>query len=134
MFVDTSALVAIVQREPGWERLADLLQSATTVMCSALVIVEAAMVLSTQRRIEPAEAETIIRQVLAEARARIVPIDDVTAGIAVDAFARYGKGRGHPARLNLADCLSYAAARQHRMPLLYVGEDFAATDIAASRA
>ncbi|WP_446721531.1 type II toxin-antitoxin system VapC family toxin [Methylobacterium sp. DCY52] len=44
------------------------------------------------------------------------------------AHARYGKGR-HPARLNLGDCFAYACARVHRVPLLYVGDDFPQTDI-----
>jgi len=61
-----------------------------------------------------------------------VPIDRAIAKRAVAAFAAYGKGRGHPARLNLADCLSYACARADRVPLLFKGEDFARTDIDAA--
>lgn len=50
--------------------------------------------------------------------------------LAVQAFSDYGKGRGHPAQLNLADCLSYACAKNRKMPLLYKGNDFAHTDLA----
>jgi ribonuclease VapC len=50
--------------------------------------------------------------------------------LAIDAFARYGKGRGHPAQLNIADCLSYACAKKLGVPLLYKGNDFARTDLA----
>jgi ribonuclease VapC len=49
---------------------------------------------------------------------------------AIDAFARFGKGMGHGARLNIADCLTYAAARELGQPILYKGNDFAATDLA----
>jgi ribonuclease VapC len=51
---------------------------------------------------------------------------------ALQAYERYGKGRQHPARLNMGDCLSYAAARTLGLPLLYKGEDFARTDIASA--
>lgn len=134
MFIDTSALLAILLGEASASALEQAIDIAPTALTSALVVLEAAMVMSTRMCIEPAEAEAKIREFLDRTRIGIVPIDDVTVGLAVDAFARFGKGRGHSARLNLADCLSYAAARQHRLPLLYVGEDFAATDIAASRA
>ena len=50
-------------------------------------------------------------------------------GVAVDAFNRYGKGRGHPAQLNFGDCLSYAVARSRNLPLLFKGDDFARTDL-----
>jgi hypothetical protein len=48
---------------------------------------------------------------------------------ALSAFARYGKGRGHPAQLNLGDCFAYAAAKNHRRALLFKGDDFDKTDI-----
>jgi ribonuclease VapC len=57
-------------------------------------------------------------------------MDGLTARLAVKAFADYGKGRGHPAQLNLADCLSYACARAQGVPLLYKGRDFSHTDLA----
>jgi len=72
------------------------------------------------------------RLVLEAAQIVVLPITDDIARAAVSAFARYGKGRGHPARLNLADCLSYAAATSLRMPLLYKGDDFAQTDVDAA--
>jgi len=56
-------------------------------------------------------------------------MDAKTASLAVQAFADYGKGRGHPAQLNLADCLSYACAKAQGIPLLYKGKDFAHTDL-----
>jgi ribonuclease VapC len=68
---------------------------------------------------------------LYEARFVSIAIDDAIARAAVSAFSRYGKGRGHPARLNLADCLVYAAAMSVGAPLLFIGDDFTRTDIAS---
>jgi ribonuclease VapC len=58
----------------------------------------------------------------------LVPVDQTLAEGAIHAFDRFGKGR-HPARLNLADCFSYALAKTRRLPLLFKGDDFGKTDI-----
>lgn len=60
-----------------------------------------------------------------------LPIDAEIGRLALDAFERFGKGR-HKAKLNFGDCLSYATAKRHGLRLLYVGRDFAATDIEAA--
>jgi ribonuclease VapC len=96
-----------------------------------LVRLEAAMVLSTLLGVEPAQANSAISALFAECDVEVVPVTDSLAVAAVTAFARYGKGRGHPARLNFADCLVYAAAKQADAPLLFVGRDFILTDIAS---
>jgi ribonuclease VapC len=62
---------------------------------------------------------------------RSLPVTAETTGLALIAYERFGKGR-HPARLNFGDCFAYAAARQHRMPLLFKGKDFTLTDIEAA--
>ena len=67
--------------------------------------------------------------VLAPARVVVQPIQPETAHVALEAFARYGKGRGHPARLNLGDCFIYAQAKVGGASLLYKGDDFSKTDI-----
>ena len=59
-----------------------------------------------------------------------LPIDRTRRHAALAAYARYGKGSGHPARLNLGDCFAYAMAKQHGVPLLYKGDDFSQTDLA----
>lgn len=128
-FVETSAIVAMLQKEAEAGSLARRLAEAGAPITSPLVILEAAMVLSTLRRTEPSKAEASIRKILREARVETITIDDVTASLAVEAFSRFGKGRGNAAKLNMSDCLSYACAKQHRVPLLYVGDDFAATDL-----
>jgi ribonuclease VapC len=61
-----------------------------------------------------------------------VSITETEAETALAAFSRYGKGRGHPAQLNLGDCFAYAMAKNHRTALLFKGEDFGKTDISAA--
>ena len=52
--------------------------------------------------------------------------------LAQDAFGAFGKGKGHPAKLNFGDCMSYAVAKFHDVPLLFKGDDFRLTDIRAA--
>ena len=70
-----------------------------------------------------------IRRLLENAQVAVAPMDDTTATLAIQAFQTFGKGRGHPAQLNMGDCFSHACATQHKLPLLYVGDDFAQTDL-----
>jgi len=132
MFVDTSVIVALIAGEPDAPRYADLLARAERRLTSGLVVLEAAMRLSTLLRLDPVRAEALIHMLLDEAAITIIPIDGETATAAVAAFAVHGKGRGHPAQLNLADCISYACARTHGVPLLFKGDDFSRTDIEAA--
>ena len=128
MFIDTSVIVAILSKEPDATEFANKIE-AEECCTSALVILEAAMRLSTKLGIDPVEVERRIRSLLDEASITLAPIDAKTASLAVKAFADYGKGRGHPAQLNLADCLSYACAKAQGIPLLYKGKDFSHTDL-----
>lgn len=129
MFIDTSVVVAILSSEDDAPEWADRLEGASVRITSALVVLEAAMRLSTKLAVEPMEVEAIIGDFLREAKIEIVPIDAGDGRLAVQAFAEYGKGRGHPAQLNLADCLSYACAKRRNVPLLYKGNDFSHTDL-----
>ena len=76
-----------------------------------------------------AEAETHVGDFLRAAGVVVQPVEPETVHVALKAFARYGKGRGHPAQLNLGDCFIYAQAKVGRASLLYKGEDFSKTDI-----
>jgi ribonuclease VapC len=129
MFVDTSAVVAILSEEGDAADLARRIEEAPASITSALVVLEAVMRLSTKLAIDPIDVEAAVSEFLHEAGIAIVPIGSTAAKLAVQAFAAYGKGRGHPAQLNLADCLSYACAKEHGVPLLYKGNDFARTDL-----
>jgi ribonuclease VapC len=130
MFVDTSVIVAILADEPDAADFATRIAASQTRYTSGLVILEAAMRLSTMLDLDPRRVEVGIRAMLEEADIALVPIDGAIASQAVSAFAVYGKGRGHPAQLNLADCMSYACARSLGVPLLFKGNDFSRTDIA----
>lgn len=130
MFIDTSAVVAILSKEEDAASLADRIEAAPLRMTSALVVLESVMRLSTKLAREPIAVHGEVLNFLTEASAHLVPIEATAMNIAVQAFSDYGKGRGHPAQLNLADCLSYACAKEHGVPLLYKGNDFARTDMA----
>lgn len=129
MFVDTSAIVAILCREPDASSLRDRMERASICFTSPLVRLEACIVLSSKLKVQPTEAEVLFDAFVDEANILTVPIDDAVARIAVEAFERFGKGRGTKAQLNLADCLSYACARAQGVPILFKGRDFSHTDL-----
>jgi ribonuclease VapC len=70
-----------------------------------------------------------LERFLDEIDAIVTPFDETQARLAADAFRRYGKGLGHPAQLNMGDCAVYALAKSVNEPLLFVGNDFAQTDV-----
>lgn len=129
MFIDTSVVVALLAGEPDAGVFAERIAGAKARFTSGLVVLEAAMRLSTLLDIDPVLVETRIQALLDEATISVVAINGGIAKRAVAAFAAYGKGRGHPAQLNLADCMSYACAKAYRVPLLFKGNDFSRTDI-----
>jgi ribonuclease VapC len=128
MFVDTSVIVAILSNKPDASAFANKIEAGTC-FTSALVILEAAMRLSSKLGISPTDVEPKIEALLRIAGISIAPIGAGTASLAVQAFAAYGKGRGHPAQLNLADCMSYACAKELGVQLLYKGKDFSHIDL-----
>ena len=130
MFVDASALVAILKREPGFENLAMRLEGAADPITSPVAILEAVMSVSRQKDLLPSDLRARVKETLDAAAIEVLPIDGATADLAIDAHAAYGKGSGHRARLNFGDCFAYAMAKQHGVPLLYKGDDFASTDLA----
>ncbi|TCQ01784.1 ribonuclease VapC [Rhizobium sp. PP-F2F-G36] len=133
MFIDTSAIVALLAGEADADHFADRIAEAKSRLTSGLVVLEASMRLSTMLNIDPVLVETRVQSLIDEAGISVVPINGGIAKKAVAAFAAYGKGRGHPAQLNLADCMSYACAKAYRVPLLFKGNDFSRTDIETVR-
>ncbi|EAB6718047.1 type II toxin-antitoxin system VapC family toxin [Salmonella enterica subsp. enterica] len=131
MFVDTSVFVAILSGEDDADQWTAALDAGGPLITSTLVMLEAVMRLSTKLRVTPEEAERAVRAMASAANIQVEPIGEPELSLAVGAFSRYGKGRGHPAQLNLADCLSYACAKARGVQLLYKGEDFAQTDLAS---
>lgn len=125
MIVDSSAFVAVVFREPGHEELEQKMETTDWVAIGAPTLVETGMVLI-------GTLGDAARPSIARLRERldivVVPFTDKHWEAAADAFDRYGKGR-HTAGLNYGDCMTYATARVAERPLLYVGSDFAQTDI-----
>jgi ribonuclease VapC len=126
--VDTSAIIAVLYREPEFDQFSRLLTEAASCSLSAVSYFEAAMVLI--GRSTP-EASKELDSLLAQMEMEVVPFDHQLAIRARDAFVRFGKGR-HPARLNFGDCVSYALAQARSLPLLYKGEDFAKTDVVSA--
>ncbi len=125
--VDASAVIAIMNEERDYENVTARLLASEERLIQPVSYVEAVMALSCQY----AEPSLQLDVFLKRAAIRIHSIDGVQADFARQAFLTYGKGR-HPARLNLGDCFSYAAAKALNAPLLYVGGDFAKTDIRAA--
>ena len=128
--VDVSAIVAMVKDEPEGQRIGDLLAEGNSVIGTPSLL-ETKMVLSNV--LSDSELDLLISSFVADGL-RVVDFTPDMADAAVDAFRRYGKGRGHPAKLNFGDCLSYAVAKVHGVPLLYKGNDFAQTDIESALA
>jgi ribonuclease VapC len=124
VIVDSSALVAIVLREPGWAVLVDKL-SAGAAGVGAPTLAEAGVVLTA--KLGP-RGRSLLARVVQEAGIAVIPFTDEHWPSAIEAYGRFGKGR-HAAALNFGDCLTYAVARLASQPLLYVGDDFARTDL-----
>jgi ribonuclease VapC len=126
--VDTSAIFAIAAGERERDAFVSVLDQTDAAVCSSVTYLETVMVLTGRSR---AVAKSTVQQLLRTFRIDVASVDGVVTEAAVDAFDRYGKGRHH-ASLNLADCFSYALAKSRNAPLLFKGDDFARTDIAAA--
>jgi ribonuclease VapC len=128
MVVDTSALLAILEGESTAPRLVDALSAADAIRVSAGTALEAGIVVEA-RRGEAGGRELDL--LLHRLRADVVSVTAEHVEIARDAYRRYGKGH-HPAALNFGDCFAYALASALGEPLMFVGNDFARTDVEAA--
>lgn len=127
MVVNTSALIALLSMEPESARLAVALESDATRLISAATVVEAGLVI--ESRYGPVGGREL-DLLIAKAGLSTEAVTAEQADVARDAWRRYGKGR-HSAGLNFGDCFSYALAKVTGEPLLFKGDDFTHTDIAA---
>ncbi|MGF2949178.1 type II toxin-antitoxin system VapC family toxin [Microbacterium alcoholitolerans] len=125
MIVDSSAFVAVLLDEPDAALLRSAL-AAETVKISAATLTECSIVLQSKPARGLADR---FEELLHSTNAKIVPVDERIARGAIDAHRRYGRGSGHPAKLNYGDCFSYALAIAHDEPLLFTGDDFIHTDV-----
>jgi ribonuclease VapC len=130
VFVDASALLAILLLEPEAQEFAQLLRAAPHRSTSPIAIFETVTGLMRSRKMSRTATEEHVNALLATAEIDVIPITENIGRLALEAFDRYGKGRGHPARLNLGDCFAYACAKARGEPLLYKGDDFGLTDLA----
>ena len=128
MFLDASAIIAIIARESDATALAGRLRQANDVHTSPIAIYEAVLGLARLGNKSIQEAEAILERFLEEVQAQTMSISAEVGRSAIAAFDRFGKGR-HPAGLNMGDCLAYACANELDVPLLFKGDDFPLTDI-----
>ena len=125
MIVDTSALIAVVLKEPGCEAFESALVDSSENLISPVNRMEVLM------RLDALDGQWLVDKFNALASVfhlQTVPTDDVQLNLAQDAFRSYGKGR-HKAALNMGDCFAYALAKSKGAPLLYKGKDFSQTDL-----
>lgn len=123
--VDSSALLCLLLGETDSERVAEVLDLSLSNIISAPVLLEARIV--TEARLGTPGAWNL-DSLLSTAAIRAVPFAEPEAQAAMAAWRRFGKGN-HPASLNFGDCMSYATAITADAPLLFVGDDFAQTDV-----
>jgi ribonuclease VapC len=128
MIVDSSALAAIILKEPEALRLTTAIASSPVRRLPAPCLLEVSMLILGRL------GEDGLRDLdlyLARSRMEITPFTETQAGLARDAFRRFGKGR-HPAKLNFGDCMAYALAKEAGEELLFKGTDFSQTEIIAA--
>jgi len=125
--VDTSALMAILLGEPDADSCARSLYAADRVAISATTLAEALIVASGRTLAEE------MARLVEELDFEIVSVSPVRARQVAHAYSLWGKGY-HPARLNFADCFAYQLAQERQCPLLFVGNDFAQTDVLSALA
>ena len=129
MFVDASAIIAILVEESGGAALARRLEQAAGRRTSPIAIYEAVVGIARICNVSIADAEAVLDRFLEQTTMRVVPITAEIGRGALAAFRRYGRG-SHPAALNMGDCFAYACARELGLPILFKGEDFPLTDVA----
>ena len=125
MIIDSSAVLAVIGKEPGFGRIVHALAASPETRIGAPTKLETGIVLAA--RFGP-RGKTMLARFLQQNAIMTVAFDDEHAAVALDAYTRFGKGR-HPAGLNFGDCCTYSTAFLAGEPLLCVGNDFGQTDL-----
>jgi ribonuclease VapC len=129
MIIDTSAIIAILKKEPDAETYAFALSEKKSKLISAANFLETSIVVD-------ANGDPILSRrfddLLSLAQVQIEPVTEAHARLARAAYNDYGKGSGHPAKLNYGDCFSYALAKATGQELLFKGNDFSETDVTSA--
>ena len=125
MIIDSSAILAVILKEPGYERIVHQLATSSATRIGAPTRLETGIVLTA--RLGP-RGKTVLARFLQENSIETVAFGEAHAKVALDAYSRFGKGK-HPAALNFGDCCTYAVASVAGEPLLCLGDDFSRTDL-----
>jgi ribonuclease VapC len=129
--IDSSALITVLLAEPEHEPFKRALAGSDASIVGTANVLESIQVALTKLG---ETGRDRVEELISENRIRIAAFDELQLGYAVDAFIRFGRGRGHSAKLNFGDCMAYALAKSLDAPLLYKGDDFAKTDICSALA
>jgi ribonuclease VapC len=132
IFVETSAIVAIMLNEPVAGEMVDAIEKSGQCVTGSHVRLEACMVLSSRQNMSATNVNLDLQKFLQRMNISVLPFTDEIAEAAITAFDTYGKGRNPKTALNLADCMSYAFAKTRNLKILYTGTDFKGTDLKAA--
>ena len=132
MVLDASAIIAMLGDEAEGDRFAAILEEAATIVVSPVAVWEAVAGLAKVYALSVPEARRKVAEFLGAGKVETLVIGQTELGLALDAYDQFGKGR-HPARLNLGDCFTYAAAKADDAPLLHKDEGFWLTDVRQAR-
>jgi ribonuclease VapC len=127
--IDSSAVIAMMLREPPAAALAARLAADPERVMSVASYLEAGTVLAGRRRRDRMKAIDDLDAFLSETGIDLKAVDMTQGRLALGARIRYGRGMGHGGTLNFGDAFSYALAKTLGAPLLFIVNDFAATDI-----
>ena len=130
IFVDASAMISLMTGEDDADDLADRLGAEESRLCSAVSVWETIAGLCRTYMFSVPSARATVQSFIELNDLKFVGIGEREFDLATEAYAEFGKGR-HPAALNMGDCFAYACAKANRAKLLFKGEDFTKTDIAA---
>ncbi len=129
IFVDASALVAVICNEDASGDVARRLEEADAFITSPVAIYEATLAVARLTDSPIAQARAYVDEFITRVGVAPVALTPEDAHLAVSAFERFGKGRGNKAQLNMGDCFAYALAKSRNAAILFVGDDFNHTDL-----